>query len=52
MARPSHAARQLTVESINDESAAHSDYVDIFRICFDVRLSHNDLILCRRPAEV
>ena len=49
--RQSHAG-QLTVESINEEKGAHSDYVDVFRVCFDAHLSHNDLILCRRPAEV
>ena len=50
--RPFQSVRQLTVETINDREAARTDYVDAFRTCFDVRLNHTEVILCKRPADI
>jgi len=47
--RPFQTVRQLTIESINDLDAARTAYVDAFRTCFDVRLNHTEIILCRQP---
>ena len=40
--------RQITVETINDENAAGSPYVDHLRTAFDVRLDHKAVKLYRR----
>ena len=46
--RPLQALRQITIETINGDSAAGSPYVDALRTAFELRLDHHDVILLSR----
>jgi len=40
--------RQITVETINDEPAAKSPFVDVLKISFDVLMEHKNVVLYRK----
>lgn len=40
--------RRITIETINGEAAAYSEYLDTIRICFDVMVDYKNVILYRK----
>jgi ATP-dependent Lhr-like helicase len=39
---------RISIETINDEEAVHSPYLDVLRTTFDVTIDHKNVILYRR----
>jgi ATP-dependent Lhr-like helicase len=48
LTRPQQPVRQLEVETIGGQPAAHSPYADALRTAFDTRRDHHTLILLRK----
>ncbi|HEY32429.1 MAG TPA: DEAD/DEAH box helicase [Dehalococcoidia bacterium] len=40
--------RRITIETINGEDAAYSEYLDIIRTCFDVMVDYKHVVLYRK----
>ena len=40
--------RTVTIETINDQPAAMTDYVDVLRTLFDVRIDYKTVMLYRK----
>jgi ATP-dependent Lhr-like helicase len=50
LTRPFQPRRRITIETINDEPAAGSEYVGALRELFDAAVEHRNVVLYRRAA--
>ena len=48
LTRQFQPVRRITIERINGEEAAYSEYLDTIRICFDVMVDYKNVILYRK----
>ena len=49
LTRQFQAVRRITIETINNEEAAHSPYMDVLRTVFDITVDYKNVILFRKP---
>ena len=52
LTRQFQPVRRITIETINNEEAAHSPYVDVLRTAFDVAIDYKNVILYRKASQV
>ena len=52
LTRQFQPVRRITIETINDEEAALSPYVDVLRTAFDVAIDYKNVILYRKSGKV
>jgi ATP-dependent Lhr-like helicase len=52
LTRQFQPVRRITIETINNEEAARSPYVDVLRTAFDVAIDYKNVILYRKASQV